>query len=792
MAALDQASPMDSRNDMEEKERFFSNFLHGDREYWQKTITKELANNNHRIPLELSRLDKEKPGLANELLRDPVKYLVPWKNALFKFFKDINDKAASQLTRDLVLAPTGSFGRNYVNPRGMTANTLHELMCVEGVVVKAGVTEPKLTQSIHPRKNGDGKIVSRDQRDATSFVEQPNAGAMPNKDSDGYELSLEIGLSTYKDQQKFTIQEAPEHAPPGQIPRSVEVVCDYELADVAKPGDRVQVTGVYRGFPPPAQDFSTGVWPARIVATSVTPLKVINENPFVAQDITNIKSIAARDDVFSLLSRSFAPSICGHEKVKSGLLLQLIGGTEKNLSNGTHLRGDINVLLVGDPSCGKSQMLRFQMNTAPLAISTTGRGSSGVGLTAALVREPGSRHFTIEAGAMVLADRGVICIDEFDKMGQGDRVAIHEAMEQQCVTISKAGMHVSLNARCSVTAAANPIYGTFDPKLDLAKNIGMPDSLLSRFDLVFVVRDLTNEEIDRKIATQVLDQARQRLSGEGRRRGVEQVHSSILQRRLEASEQAASEATKVFERRGEDGDAKEEVLTVDFLTKYIRFCKRFTPVLNEAAQEAVAQKYVDMRTRFQSGFADTRDPNSEQKPRLAVTTRTLEALIRLSTAHAKLKLRKDEVLPEDVEQAYKLMLSAREEEVAMPPAAVSADAEGNGDDADDDGNGGGSGGRKRRREAGDAEGEPAAKAAATDISDARYKVFATLVGRTFGRAQQLLAESDMPRNELFVSVNAELSPGEEPFTEGEFDAGLKKLEAANKIIITDAGDIAQI
>merc|ERR1719454_955754 len=471
---------------------------------------------------------------------------------------------------------------------------------------------------------------------------------MPSLDPEGHALEIDIGLSVYKDSQRFYIQETPENSPPGQIPRSIEVICEGDLADKVKAGDRVQVIGVYKSFPGPTQEVTTGVYPSRLIATNITAIKEMTNHPFVSDDITNIRQIANRPDAFQLLARSFAPSICGHANPKAGMLLQMIGGTEKNLANGTHLRGDINLLLVGDPSCGKSQMLRFVMNTAPLAVSTTGRGSSGVGLTAALMKDPGSREFNIEAGAMVLADRGFICIDEFDKMGQDDRVMIHEAMEQQCVTIAKAGMHVTLNARCSVVAAANPVYGTFDPTLDLAKNIGLPDSLLSRFDLVFVVRDLTTEEIDRKIAEQVVRQASQRL-GSDARRGVEQVHSNILQRREEAERGKSTEPTEVFERAipGPNGEAPPEVLTVEFLRKYIRYCRRLTPVLTDESQAVVAEKYVDMRTRFQTGLVDG---ESSKKPRLAVTTRTLEALIRLSTAHAKLKLRKDEVLPEDVEE----------------------------------------------------------------------------------------------------------------------------------------------
>jgi len=780
-AAMDNADKQRTEN--EDKVRFFNSFLHGDRDGWEKKINTELSNDRYRIPLDLSDLDRAQPGLARKVIEDPVKYLVPWEDALLNFLHDINEKAETSLKYPLKLDITGAFGRNHVTPRGMTANTLGNMMCVEGVIVKAGLMVPKLLQSIHVRKEGDeGQVVTRDHRDATDLKINPNAGGMPSHDGEGNPLEIEVGLSVYKDSQKFFVQETPENSPPGQIPRAIEVVCEGDLADKVKPGDRVQVIGVYKSFPGPAQEVTTGVYPARVIATNITPIKEMTNQPFVSDDITNIREIAGRADAFKLLSRSFAPSICGHAAPKAGMLLQMIGGTEKNLANGTHLRGDINVLLVGDPSCGKSQMLRFIMNTAPLAVSTTGRGSSGVGLTAALTRDPASRDFTIEAGAMVLADRGFICIDEFDKMGQNDRVMIHEAMEQQCVTIAKAGMHVTLNARCSVVAAANPVYGTFDPSMDLAKNIGLPDSLLSRFDLVFVVRDLTTEEIDRKIADQVVRQASQRL-GSDARRGVEQVHSNILQRRAEADTRKSQEATEIFERKvpGPNGEEPPEVLTVDFLRKYIRFCRRLTPVLTDEAQAMVAEKYVDMRMRFQSGLAEVGNPESSKKPRLAVTTRTLEGLIRLSTAHAKLKLRKDEVLPEDVHEAYKLMMLAREEDVPAFGAAAGAAAPGPDAGGDDMGPPASQRrGQKRARREADVGAEDEA------ISGPRVNSLTLLVARVFGRQQT----QQMSRAELLEGVNAGLVEGEQPFDDEEYEAGLAVMESRNKIFVAqDSGEV---
>ncbi|MEM3911528.1 MAG: minichromosome maintenance protein MCM, partial [Saccharolobus sp.] len=403
------------------------------------------------------------------------------------------------------------------------------------------------------------------------------------------------------DWQKAVIQERPEELPSGQLPRQLEVVLEDDLVDSARPGDRVKVTGILdikqdsqvkRG--------SKAVFDIYMKVNSIeVSQKVLDEVVIEEDDEKKIKELAKDPWIRERIIASIAPSIHGHLEIKEALALALFGGVTK-VKPDTRIRGDIHVLIIGDPGTAKSQMLQFISRVAPRAVYTTGKGSTAAGLTAAVVREKGTGDYYLEAGALVLADGGVAVIDEIDKMREEDRVAIHEAMEQQTVSIAKAGIVAKLNARASVIAAGNPKFGRYISERPVSDNINLPPTILSRFDLIFILKDQPSE-LDKELANYIVD-----------------VHAGKIQR---------------------------NIIDIDTLKKYIAYArKNIAPKITEEAKNLIVDFFVEMRRK------STESPESP----ILITPRQLEALIRLSEAYARMAL-KPLVTREDAERAINIM-----------------------------------------------------------------------------------------------------------------------------------------
>ena len=603
-----------------------------------------------RVKLNLTELRSFNLDLEQNLRYDPLRHIRAIEAACHAIAL-AERPSYEKLANHIKVAISGTIHAQPSTPRSLNSSSLRQLVCVEGVATKVSAIKPKIVTSVHYCPNTsthtsrtyidatDPQLglpaIDGDGREIPDRIINITPSVYPNQDADKNPLETEFGLSRFKDHQTIVLQEMPEKAPMGQLPRSIELVLDDDLVDKVKPGDRVQVVGVFRALATSANGQSTtsGLFKTVVLVNNVQILgRDVSQLNFLPEDVKNIRALAKRSDILDVLGKSLAPSIHGHNVIKKALALQLLSGVEKNLDNGTHLRGDVNVLMVGDPSTAKSQLLRAVMTIAPLAVSTTGKGSSGVGLTAAVTSDPDTRERRLEAGAMVLADRGIVCVDEFDKMSEADRVAIHEAMEQQTVTIAKAGIHASLNARCSVLAAANPVYGQYDRKRRIQENIGLPDSLLSRFDLLFVVLDQLDPDSDRRIASHVIKghmykPAHGRSSGHDSDDEEDEDEDDMDERNKKPlsiwqRSRYQSQSTKV----SESDTSSEDVLQHDFLRKYLHFAKtRVKPVLTEDARECIASRYAEMRSR-------------QDERTLPVTARSLETVIRLATAHAKARL----------------------------------------------------------------------------------------------------------------------------------------------------------
>ncbi|KAK8051468.1 DNA replication licensing factor MCM3 [Apiospora rasikravindrae] len=614
---------------------------------YRSDIITMLQKNQRRLVVDIDLVRDHNPEMAEGLLNDPFDYTLAFNHALKEIVKTLPQARPDQTDADVLYycAFAGSFGLHACNPRTLSSFHLNNMVSIEGIVTRTSLIRPKVVKSVHFNE-AKNIFHFREYRDQTMTTGVTTSSVYPQQDDEGNPLLTEYGFCTYRDHQTISIQEMPERAPAGQLPRGVDVILDDDLVDKVKPGDRIQLVGIYRTLGNRNTNHNSALFKTVMLANNIVHLSSKSGGGLASAvitdtDIRNINKIAKKKNLFELLSQSLAPSIYGHDYIKKAILLMLLGGMEKNLENGTHLRGDINILMVGDPSTAKSQLLRFVLNTAPLAIATTGRGSSGVGLTAAVTSDKETGERRLEAGAMVMADRGVVCIDEFDKMSDIDRVAIHEVMEQQTVTIAKAGIHTSLNARCSVVAAANPIFGQYDPHKDPHKNIALPDSLLSRFDLLFVVTDDIEDTRDRQISEHVLRMHRYRQAGTDEGAPVRENNSQSLGVAMQ-SQNDTQRPTDVYEKfdsmlhagvtltTGKGANKRHEVLSIPFMKKYIQYAKnRIKPVLTQAASERIAEVYVGLRNDEMEG---------NQRRTSPLTVRSLETIIRLATAHAKARL----------------------------------------------------------------------------------------------------------------------------------------------------------
>ena len=494
--------------------------------------------------------------------------------------------------------------------RQINADRIEKMTSISGMVVRSSEIKPLAKELTY---------VCPDHHVTQIFLLKGMSVNVPVKCSNPKctqnDLELKPESSRFIDFQIVRLQELPEDLPPGQLPHYIDVTIKQDLVDNARPGDRIILTGIVRIEQEPivgVSRASSGLYRLRVDGNNIefiggkgTKSSRRSEREEISPEAEKmIKLLSMDPNIDRRLVDSFAPHIKGHELIKEAILYLIVGSTQRVLDDGSKIRGDINIFLVGDPGTAKSEMLKFCTRIAPRGLYTSGRGSTAAGLTAAVVKDK-SGIFMLEAGAVVLGDQGLVCIDEFDKMKPEDRSALHEVMEQQSASISKGGIVATLNARTSILAAANPMYGKYDPFKNITENVNLPIPLLTRFDLIFVVRDIPSKERDKKIAEHIIN-----------------LHSPT-------------------------GMDKRSLIDVDILTKYLSFAKKIKPTLTTEAEGKILEYYLKMR-------------NVESEDMITVTPRQLEGLIRIATARSRLLL-KDQVDAEDAERAIFLIQSMLED-----------------------------------------------------------------------------------------------------------------------------------
>lgn len=531
------------------------------------------------IVVDYLRLEMFDPDLADLLIEKPEEVIKASKKAI---------KNIDTLRKNADLQVRFENLTNNIPLRELRSKYIGRFVAVDGIVRKADEIRPRIVNAMFECRSC---MRLHEVPQTSNLISEP---ALCN-DCGGRSFRLLQEESEFIDTQTTKLQEPLENLSGGEQPRQINVVLEDDLVDEITPGDIIRITGTLKTV----RDDKTKRFKNYIYCNYVEPLEQeFEELQISEEDKAKIIELAKDPDVYNKIINSTAPSIQGYREVKEAIAIQLFGGSAKELEDKTRIRGDIHILIVGDPGIGKSQMLKYVSKLAPRGIYTSGKGTSGVGLTAAAVKDD-LGGWSLEAGALVLGDRGNVCVDELDKMRSEDRSAIHEALEQQTISIAKAGIMATLNSRCAMLAAANPKFGRFDRYKSIAEQINLPAPILSRFDLIFVVEDKPNTERDRKLAGHILN-----------------IHKN---------------QSIPFE------------IDPELLRKYIAYArKEIHPKLTHGAMDVLQEFYVGMR----SGAEDDDAP-------VPITARQLEALVRLSEANCKIRLGK-EVTAEDAKRAIKL------------------------------------------------------------------------------------------------------------------------------------------
>jgi replicative DNA helicase Mcm len=524
--------------------------------------------------------------------------------------------------------------------RAIRARHVNTLVSVQGIVRKATSVRPKIQQAAFECQRCG--TLTRIPQTSGDFQEPHECQGCERQGP----FSINFDQSEFVDSQQLRVQESPEGLRGGETPESIDVHIEDDVTGEVTPGDHVTVTGVLHLEQQGSQQEKSPVFDVYMDGVSVE----IEDEAFEEMDIDEedkrrIVELSNDEDIYEKMVDSMAPSIYGYREEKLAIILQLFSGVTKHLPDGTRTRGDLHVLLIGDPRTGKSALHQYVRNIAPRSVYTSGKGSSAAGLTAAAVRDDfgDGQQWSLEAGALVLADKGIAAVDELDKMSPEDRSAMHEGLEQQSISISKAGINATLKSRCSLLGAANPKYGRFDQYEPIAEQIDLEPALISRFDLIFTVTDQPDEEEDTRLAEHIIQT---NYAGELNTQRTELAAPNI-------SEEQVDNVT----------ESVAPTIDAELLRKYVAYAKRDCyPTMTEQAKESIRDFYVDLRSRGQD----------EDAP-VPVTARQLEALVRLAEASARVRL-SDTVEVEDAERATDIVRSCLQD-IGVDPETGQFDAD---------------------------------------------------------------------------------------------------------------------